>query len=112
MTPKRSAAGSHGGRPPNPAFASSSRLCLNEAMSKKVAKESDNAYFLKLLIYFVLGTIWVKINGFVVIPLGLLLGLIVSSHDHFAIDRKVEYAVLIIAAVLGLTGWGVYLAVG
>jgi hypothetical protein len=79
-------------------------------MSKRVAKETDNAYFLKILIYFVLGTIWVKVNGYVVFPAGLLLGVIIAQHDHFSIDRKIEYAVLIIAAVLGLTGWGVYLA--
>jgi hypothetical protein len=84
-------------------------------MSKRAAKrtparETDNAYFLKLLIYFVLGTIWVKVNGYVVFPIGLLMGVLIAQHDHFAIDRKVEYAVLIVAGVLGLTGWGVYLA--
>ena len=77
---------------------------------KLKATETDSSYFLKILIYFVLGTIWIKVNGYVVFPAGLLLGVIIAQHDHFAIDRKVEYAVLIIAAVLGLTGWGVYLA--
>ncbi len=78
--------------------------------AKKATRETDNTYFLKILIYFVLGTIWIKVNGFVVFPVGLLLGVIIAQHDHFAIDRKVEYAILIVAAVLGLTGWGVYLA--
>ena len=78
----------------------------------KVQRETDSVYFLKILIYFVLGTIWVKYNGVVILPVGLILGVIISQKDHFAIDRKVEYAVLIISAILGLTGWGLYLAIG
>jgi hypothetical protein len=72
-------------------------------------RESDNAYFLKILIYLVLGLIWVKINGYVVVPVGLVLGVIIAQHDHFSIDRKVEYAVLIVAAAFGLAGFGAYL---
>jgi hypothetical protein len=80
-------------------------------MSKKksVAKEQDSVYFLKILVYFVLGTIWIKHNGIVVFPLGLLLGVLIAQHDHFAIDRKVEYAVLIVAAILGLMNAGIFL---
>ena len=77
--------------------------------SKTNARETDPAYFLKILIYFVLGTIWIKYNGYVVFPVGLILGLIIAQKDHFAIDRKVEYAILLISAVIGLIGWGVYL---
>jgi hypothetical protein len=84
---------------------------MSKAPSKKIAsKETDNVYFLKILIYFVLGTIWIKINGMPLIPVGGLLGVIIAQKDHFAIDRKVEYAILIISAVLGLIGWGLYLA--
>jgi hypothetical protein len=80
------------------------------ATSRSAPRETDSVYLLKILIYLVLGTIWVKINGLVLIPVGLLLGVIISQKDHFAIDRKVEYAVLIMSAILGLTGWGLYLA--
>lgn len=70
--------------------------------------ESDSAYFLKLVLYVVLGSVWLKfaepvmlgnvvLNG---LPVGLVLGLIFASHDHFQVDRKIEYAVLIIVAVL------------
>lgn len=82
-------------------------------MSKKkaVAKETDSVYFLKILMYFVLGTIWVKYNGIVIFPLGLILGVLFAQHDHFAIDRKIEYAILLIAALLGLMGYGIFLVV-
>ncbi len=74
-------------------------------------QETDNAYILKVLLYFILGTIWVKINGATVIPIGVILGLIFAHKDHFSIDKKVEYAVLIVAALIVLaTGRGLYLA--
>ena len=77
----------------------------------KLKKETDDVYFLKILIYFVLGTIWIKHNGAVIFPVGLVLGLIIAQKDHFAIDRKVEYAILLVSAVLGLIGWGLFLAI-
>jgi len=80
------------------------------AAKKSGERETDNAYFLKILLYFILGTIWVKYNGYVVLPIGLIVGVIFTRSDHFAIDRKVEYAILIVAALMGLAGYGVFLA--
>ncbi len=78
-------------------------------MSKKAhVEESGSVYFLKILLYFILGTIWIKINGRPLIPVGLILGLIFSSHEHFQIDRKVEYGILLVAAVLAFAGLGVF----
>lgn len=74
-------------------------------------KETDNEYFLKILLYFVLGTIWVKYNGHVILPVGLLLGAAFAQKDRLAIDRKVEYAILLIASLMGLLGYGLFLAI-
>jgi uncharacterized membrane protein len=71
-------------------------------------QETDSAYFLKLILYVLLGTFWLRfaspitigyltLNGF---PLGLLLGLLFASHDHFQIDRKIEYAILVIVTII------------
>jgi hypothetical protein len=73
-------------------------------------KELDSVYFLKILLYFVIGSIWLKYNGIVIFPLGLALGLLFIHSDHFAIDRKIEYAILIISTLIGLAGYGVLLA--
>lgn len=73
------------------------------AVRKSLAPETNSVYFLKILVFFVLGSIWVKSNGIVVFPIGLILGLGLSAHDHFAIDRKVEYAILIVSALLALS---------
>jgi len=63
--------------------------------------EKDSVYFLKLVLFFLLGCLWLQFgNGSVPIPVGLLFGLILTSHEHFQIDRKVEYAILLIATIL------------
>ena len=70
--------------------------------------ESDSAYFLKIVLYIVLGSFWLKFAEPITVgdfqlfglPVGLILGLIFASHDHFQIDRKIEYAVLIIVAIV------------
>lgn len=70
--------------------------------------EKDSVYFLKLVIYVILGTFWIKfsdpvhlgpllLNG---VPLGLLIGMIIASHDHFQVDRKLEYAVLVLMTIV------------
>lgn len=70
--------------------------------------EPDSTFLLKLVLYIILGSLWLKfqtplqigelaVNG---LPLGLIVGLIFASHDHFQIDRKIEYAVLIIVTIV------------
>ena len=85
-------------------------------MTKKrmKSKESDSAYFLKLVMYFILGTFWVRLVDVsigsldnVSLPLGLLVGVLFASHEHFQIDRKIEYAVLLVATFISF-----YLPVG
>lgn len=70
--------------------------------------EPDSVYFLKLVLYIVLGSFWLKFNAPIHIgdfalhgfPLGLLIGLLFASHDHFQIDRKIEYAILVIVTIV------------
>lgn len=81
---------------------------------KSTKTETDSAYFLKLVLYFLLGTFWVRVLDVQIgtidnfsIPLGLFIGLIFASHEHFKVDRKIEFAVL-----LGATFISFYLPVG
>lgn len=75
---------------------------------KQSSVEPDSVYFLKLVLYVVLGSFWLKfaspiqigdflLHGF---PLGLIIGLIFASHDHFRVDRKIEYAILILVTIV------------
>lgn len=69
----------------------------------------------KLVMYLILGSLWVKIStgdtSQIPIPLGFIIGIIFASKDHFQIDRKIEYAVLLVAMLIGF--WlpiGVYIS--
>ncbi len=82
---------------------------------QKTTKESDSLYFLKLVMYLILGSLWMKVsdgqNFQLPIPVGLLVGIVYASHDHFQIDRKIEYAVLLVATLIGFWApFGIYLA--
>lgn len=71
--------------------------------------ESDSTYFLKLVIYVLLGTLWLKfalpitwlgipIGG---IPVGMLVGLIlVRRFEKYQSDRKIWYAILLVVTIL------------
>jgi hypothetical protein len=70
---------------------------------KKKQNNSDGPYFLKLILYVIVGSQWLWIstaNNDIPLPVGFVVGLIFASHDHFKIDRKIEYAVLIVAALI------------
>lgn len=78
----------------------------NTKKKKQTQEESDGAYVLKLVFYFIVGSQWVWFtsndgDSQIPLPIGLLLGLIFISHEHFQIDRKIEYALLLIACLIG-----------
>jgi hypothetical protein len=75
---------------------------------KQIEAEKDSTYFLKLVLYIVVASFWLKfptpiaigdfqLHGF---PLGLFIGLVFAAHDHFQIDRKIELAVLIVVTII------------
>ena len=68
----------------------------------KEPTEKDSVYFLKLVLFFVIGCLWVRLGSGegVPIPVGLIFGVLLASHEHFQVDRKIEYAVLLIATIL------------
>lgn len=79
-------------------------------MAKRTQTEPDSTYFLKLILYAVLGMIWLQLSGKTVFPLGGLIGFALAQHDRFQIDRKVEYAVILVAAIVAAaTGKGFFL---
>lgn len=66
---------------------------------------SDGVFLLKLVLYLILGAQWLwlvpGLGSQVPVPLGLLVGVVFAMHDHFQIDRKLEYVVLLIATLVG-----------
>lgn len=79
--------------------------------------ELDTVFFLKLLMYALVGSSWLWLvndnsTRQIPIPFGLALGLLFASHEHFKLDRKIEFAVLIIAMLIGFwSNMGLYVTV-
>lgn len=69
------------------------------------AREPDSVYFLKMVVYIVLGSMWLRIyHGDAIpipIPIGLLAGILFTLHERLQIDRKLEYAILLMAMFIG-----------
>ncbi len=79
------------------------------------AQELDGVYLLKLALYVILGSLWVKLSHGndlnLPLPVGLIIGLLFASHEHFQIDRKIEYAILLIAMLVGyFAPYGLYIS--
>jgi hypothetical protein len=87
------------------------------ANKNKQPAELDGVYVLKLVMYALLGSLWLKIHSGdlstgIPLPVGLVIGLLFASHEHFQIDRKVEYAVLVVAALVGLIApYGLFIGI-
>jgi hypothetical protein len=81
------------------------------AKTKKKAKQStayqelDSTYILKIVIYLIVGSQWLRLTDGVSyqipLPIGLMVGLLFARHEHLQIDRKIEYAFLLLATFIG-----------
>jgi hypothetical protein len=84
------------------------------ARRSSASSELDSVYLLKLLLYVLMGSVWIKLghgdNLNIPIPIGLFIGLLFTGHEHFRIDRKIEYAVLLVAMLVGyFAPYGLYI---
>lgn len=83
--------------------------------SRDARNELDSVYLLKLVLYLIIGAQWVRLEnaagtGQLPIPVGLIIGFLFAAHDHFRIDRKIEFALLLVAMFVGFWSQvGVYI---
>lgn len=89
-------------------------MAQNKRKKQNNSVEYDGVFILKLVLYVILGSLWAKITKSgtalsVPLPIGLALGIFFTTHEHFRLDRKIEYAVLIVAALFGyLAPYGLF----
>ena len=75
-----------------------------KTIAKTVPQEADGIYILKLVLYLIIGAQWLRITKgsmTIPIPIGLLVGLLFARTDRFQIDRKIEYAILLLSMFVG-----------
>ena len=89
----------------------------NKKVRRNEPREQDGVYVLKIVLYLIIGAQWVYVvdpaqTRQLPLPLGLVIGSIFAMHDHFQIDRKIEFAILLIACFVGFwSQTGVLLAI-
>lgn len=74
----------------------------------KAEAETDSKYLLKIVLFILLGMIWLRVTtpfsilgvSISAFPIGLIVAFILIRHDAFAIDRKIEYPLVIIATII------------
>ncbi|MBP9852404.1 MAG: multicomponent Na+:H+ antiporter subunit [Patescibacteria group bacterium] len=77
----------------------------------------DGAFVLKMVLYVIMGSMWLKIthtthNLQIPIPIGAIIALMFTAHEHFRVDRKIEYAVIVVAALFGyLAPYGLFVSI-
>lgn len=73
------------------------------------AFESDGTYFLKLVVFALLGTLWLKFRDpmtwvgvpLTALPLGFIVGLLlVVKFEKHQSDRKIWYATLLVVTII------------
>lgn len=86
-------------------------------VSKRTVRthETDAAYFLKLVLFLLLSSLWLRLEtktGTVVpLPVGALIAIFYALHDHFQIDRKIELALILVGMFISF--WlpiGIYIS--
>lgn len=74
----------------------------------------DGVFLLKMVLYLILGSMWLKLSHHntlhIPLPIGFAVGVIFASHEHFQIDRKLEYTLLLAALLIGYVApFGLYI---
>jgi EamA domain-containing membrane protein RarD len=75
--------------------------------TKKVYyRELDSIFILKMALYLILGSQWLYIispdsSDQLSIPIGAIIAVLFAMHEHFKIDRKIEYAIILLAMFIG-----------
>jgi len=73
--------------------------------NSKSTQNWDGVFLLKMVLYLILGSMWVKLSHgnslHIPLPVGFVAGLLFATHEHFQIDRKLEYTMLLAAMLIG-----------
>ena len=66
----------------------------------------DSVFVFKMALFLILGSQWLYIVdpasiAQLPLPIGALIGLVFASQEHFKIDRKIEYVILLLSMFIG-----------
>lgn len=79
------------------------------------AAEMDGVYLFKMVLYLLAGSMWLKITthggSSIPLPIGLAIGLFFAHKERLQSDRKIAYAILLVAMLVGylVPNYGLYI---
>ncbi|MCA9329182.1 hypothetical protein KDA11_00920 [Candidatus Saccharibacteria bacterium] len=78
----------------------------NKKANKLSTLEIDSVFIFKIILFVVLGSQWLHIldtntNKQYPLPIGAIISVAFAMHDHFKIDRKIDYSIIILAMFVG-----------
>ena len=79
-------------------------MAKTKSKTSTQSREPDAIYILKLVLYLILGSQWLRItkgSTTMPLPLGLIIGLLFARTDRLAFDRKMAYAILLLSMFIG-----------
>ena len=89
-------------------MAKSKTKTLTKTITQKrtSSKDLDSVFVLKMALFLILGSQWLYIvnpvsDAQLPLPIGAAIGVIFATHEHFKIDRKIEYVILLLAMFIG-----------
>lgn len=75
-----------------------------QKVTTSISNGADSTFFLKIVVFMIIGSQWLYIEKLpdwqIPIPIGLAIGLVFATHEHFMIDRKIEYVILLFSAFI------------
>lgn len=91
------------------------KLKSKKNIRRKVSiTEPDGVYFLKIVLYLIIATFWVRITDInlgiftdLSIPVGAIIGILMARRETILTDRKIIYALILAGTILSF-----YLPVG
>lgn len=72
--------------------------------SRTVSSDNDAVYILKLVLYLILGSQWLRVtwDGVTIpLPVGVIIGLIFAHSEKYPIDRRIQYVILLLSMFIG-----------
>lgn len=85
---------------------SKTKTVTKKLTSRSSSKQLDSVFIFKMALFLILGSQWLYIvnptgDAQLPLPVGAVIGVVFATHEHFKIDRKIEYVILLLAMFIG-----------
>lgn len=80
------------------------RASAPRTSARAASTDTDAVYILKLVLYLILGSQWLRITRgslTIPLPLGVIIGILFAHTERYPVDRRIQYAILLLSMFIG-----------